>query len=917
MTNFTGKLISNTYKSLLTINASTTGTGVTTSLVGIQTADGTQTAIKIATNKAHISGNFGVSGNLSVQNKVCASAYFGDGSNLTGLTASIGGSISVGNALIDGTVTVTGTAIFKDDVSVSGALNVAGNTSIGGTLVNTGAGTFSSTVTVVGKGTFKDDVSVSGGLGVKGNVSVEGNTSLGGTLGVAGAGTFTSKTEFKDDVSVSGNLDVAGNVSVGGTAIFNSNVSVSGNANVNGNVTALFFYGDGRNLSNVEAELGVTSNISVSGFINAGGAVSITGTFAAVGAATFKDDVSVSGNVVIGGTVTISGTNVQAANAKVCASAYFGDGSNLTGITTSIEGNISVNNATIGGNLFVGGTATVAGATHLQSTLSVAGNVSVGGTLITTGAGTFSSTVTVVGNTALKSAVTVGGAANFGSTVTVASNVSIGGTGTVGGTFAVSGGAIDLRTSASDPAYVRFYCESNNAHYAQLRSPPHASYSGNIIITLPNTTVTLIGTSTTNTLTNKTFGDNTKFSSTVTVVGAAHLQSTVSVGGAATFASTVTVVGAGTFKDDVSVSGNSVLGGTLRVVGATSIEGAAILKSTATVVGAAHLQSTVSVGGAATFASTVTVVGATHLKSTVTVGGAANFASTVTVVGAVHLQSTVSVAGAARLDTIELGAASDTTLARASAGNVNIEGNLVYRAGGTDVPVADGGTGASTFAANGILFGNGTSAVGATAVGTANQILTSNGSGSAPTFQDAGGGALWNLIGTAVADDSASLTISGLSATYDYYVCIVSDMKTILTGTSSVNLWMRFGDSSGIRSGSSDYAWSLLVGGAYANYATQKSGTQAYMQMTASQEPGGEGNEGLGVIINIPFPSDSTTSPSITGESVYLDEAGDLTGTFFHAGMRNVNITFTQVQVLYNTGNIESGRFSVYGISHS
>jgi hypothetical protein len=49
-------------------------------------------------------------------------------------------------------------------------------------------------------------------------------------------------------------------------------------------------------------------------------------------------------------------------------------------------------------------------------------------------------------------------------------------------------------------------------------------------------------------------------------------------------------------------------------------------------------------------------------------------------------------------NTIELGHASDTTLARSSAGNMSIEGNLVYRAGGTDVPVADGGTGASTAA---------------------------------------------------------------------------------------------------------------------------------------------------------------------------------------------------------------------------
>ena len=45
---------------------------------------------------------------------------------------------------------------------------------------------------------------------------------------------------------------------------------------------------------------------------------------------------------------------------------------------------------------------------------------------------------------------------------------------------------------------------------------------------------------------------------------------------------------------------------------------------------------------------------------------------------------------------IELGHASDTTITRASAGNLNIEGNLVYRAGGTDVPIVDGGTGQST-----------------------------------------------------------------------------------------------------------------------------------------------------------------------------------------------------------------------------
>lgn len=51
--------------------------------------------------------------------------------------------------------------------------------------------------------------------------------------------------------------------------------------------------------------------------------------------------------------------------------------------------------------------------------------------------------------------------------------------------------------------------------------------------------------------------------------------------------------------------------------------------------------------------------------------------------------------GNMNVGTLDLGSTTDTTLVRSSAGNVTIDGNLIYRAGGTDVPVTDGGTGAS------------------------------------------------------------------------------------------------------------------------------------------------------------------------------------------------------------------------------
>jgi hypothetical protein len=47
---------------------------------------------------------------------------------------------------------------------------------------------------------------------------------------------------------------------------------------------------------------------------------------------------------------------------------------------------------------------------------------------------------------------------------------------------------------------------------------------------------------------------------------------------------------------------------------------------------------------------------------------------------------------------VNIGHATDTTLARVSAGVLSVEGNTIYHATGTDVPVTDGGTGASTAA---------------------------------------------------------------------------------------------------------------------------------------------------------------------------------------------------------------------------
>ena len=77
-------------------------------------------------------------------------------------------------------------------------------------------------------------------------------------------------------------------------------------------------------------------------------------------------------------------------------------------------------------------------------------------------------------------------------------------------------------------------------------------------------------------------------------------------------------------------------------------------------------------------------------------------------------------------DTIELGHATANTLS-ASGGVLSIESAVVYSAGGTDVPVADGGTGASTLTDGGVLLGSGTGAVTAMSVLSDSEMIVGNG----------------------------------------------------------------------------------------------------------------------------------------------------------------------------------------------
>ena len=206
-------------------------------------------------------------------------------------------------------------------------------------------------------------------------------------------------------------------------------------------------------------------------------------------------------------------------------------------------------------------------------------------------------------------------------------------------------------------------------------------------------------------------------------------------------------------------------------------------------------------------------------------------------------------------------------------GNANIQGALTL---GTDLTVANGGTGAGTFTSKGMIYGNGTSALQVTAAGTQGQFLKA-GSGGTPAFETvsavnpAGAIIMWG----ATSAPTGYLRCDGSAVSRSTYADLFSAISTSYgagDGASTFNvpnLEARFPIG---YDGGSSYGLAATGGATTASYTP--AGTNAGHAITEAQMPS-HTHDTWGVN----WPSGSWTGGTGTTQSGVTQASGSLAST--------------------------------------
>ena len=625
----------------------------------------------------------------------------GNGAGFTRTTLTAGTAIGITNAA--GSITINNTGVTAI-AGTAGNITLSGSTgSVTVNLATAGtAGTYGAVTTdAFGRVTSGNVIApvANGGTGIAtatANGIIYGNTTS--AFGVTAAGTATQVLTGSAGAPVWSNTPTLTGTNFTGIpngALTNSTITVTGGTGlgVSGSPVAL---GGTVTLSNT----GVTSNVAGTGISVSGatGAVTITNT-------------GVTSNVA-GTNITVSGATGAVTIGLVAAPTI--TGTNITGIPNAGLTNSSV---TIGStNIALGATSTtLAGMTGI--TFSSGTVTGIATPVASSDAATKAYVDSSIQGLSWKQAVLVATTAN----------ITLSGTQTIDG-VAVTAGARVLVKNQTTTSQNGIYVVAAGAWSRAADSTTAAQIDGEAVYVQQGTS----------------FADTgwTETATIVTVGTDPIVYAQFSGSGAYTAGTGLSLTG-NVFANTgvLSVTTNTGLSTNVAATGAVTITNTGVTSFTSNT----GLSANVSATGAVTVTNTgvtsnvagtgISVSGATGAVTITNTGVTSAVAGTGIGVSGATGAVTFSNSGVLTIS----GGTTGLTPSTATAGAVTLGGTLV---------VANGGTGATTLGANGVLLGNGTSAVTATSVGATGTVLAGN-TAAAPTFQTLSGLAVTSLSGTA------------------------------------------------------------------------------------------------------------------------------------------------------------------------
>ena len=289
-------------------------------------------------------GSVLVIGELSSSLNVSASGFYGDGSNLTGITldrvTDLGSTTT--NAITIGGLTSNG------NLTVTGAVNVSGHLS---SSANISASAFygdGSNLTKLAKGSNTQvQFNNSGELAGSSNLTFDGSSldvagHVSASLGISasafhGDGSNLTKLAEGSNTQVqfnnSGELAGSSNLTFTGT-----NLNILGNASASINISASAFYGDGSNLTGIATTLdAVTNNGNTTSNAMTASALNLTGLAAGQATNTKFLALDASNNVVLTSSSGGGGGNIGEAEDSSYTDGLFSDFVSSTPIGTAID----------------------------------------------------------------------------------------------------------------------------------------------------------------------------------------------------------------------------------------------------------------------------------------------------------------------------------------------------------------------------------------------------------------------------------------------------------------------------------------------------------------------------------------------------------------------------------------------------